>query len=57
VEDLDREVLAALAENLFHLLAEDPSGPVVRIDDAVADLELDMRGRHDGLEIIQVLFR
>jgi hypothetical protein len=30
---------------------------MVRIDDAVADLELDIRGRHDCLEIIQVLFR
>ncbi len=56
VEDLDREVLAALAEHLFLLLAQDPSGPMMRIDDAVANFELDIRERLYALKIIQVLF-
>jgi hypothetical protein len=30
---------------------------MVRIDDAVADLELDMRWRLDRFQVIQVLFR
>ena len=42
VEDLDREVLALLAEDLLLLLLEDLAGAVVRIDDVVADLELDV---------------
>jgi hypothetical protein len=57
VEDLDREVLAALTKDLFHLLSEDLAGAVVRIDDAIADLELDVRGGFCRLKIIQLLFR
>jgi len=41
VEDLDRQVLALLAEHLLDLLLEDPAGPVMRIDNGVADLEVD----------------
>jgi hypothetical protein len=41
VEDLDREVVALLAEDLLGLLLDDPAGPVVRVDDGVADLEVD----------------
>jgi hypothetical protein len=57
VENLDREVLAALSEHLFLLLPEDLAGSVVRINDAVAYLELDMWQRYDGFKIIQLLFR
>ena len=42
VEDLDREVLALLAEDLLRFLLEDLAGPVMRVDDVVADLELDV---------------
>ena len=40
-----------LAEHLLHLLAEDLARPVVGIDDAVADLELDVRERLGALKI------
>jgi hypothetical protein len=40
VKDLDREVLALLAEDLLHLLLEDLAGPVVGVDDLIADLVL-----------------
>jgi hypothetical protein len=40
VEDLDRQVLALLAEELHALLAEKHTGPGVRIDDVVANVEL-----------------
>jgi hypothetical protein len=53
VEDLDREVLAALAEDLARFLLEDLAGPVVRIDDVVADVELDLRGFVD--EVLDLL--
>jgi hypothetical protein len=57
VEDLDREVLAALSEHLLLLLTEDLAGSVVRINNAIAYLEFDMGGRYNGLKIIQLLFR
>jgi hypothetical protein len=57
VEDLDRQVLAFLAEHLFVFLAQHLAGAVVGIDDAVPDLELDERQRFGSLEILQVLFR
>jgi hypothetical protein len=41
VQDLDGEVLALLTEHLADFLLEDLAGPVVRIDDVVAALELD----------------
>jgi hypothetical protein len=55
VEDLDGEVLALLAEDLLLLLAEDLAGPVMRVDDVVADLELDRLDLTD-LEALQVVF-
>jgi hypothetical protein len=55
VEDLDGEVLALLAEDLLLFLAEDLAGPVMRIDDVVADLELDRLDLTD-LEALQVVF-
>jgi hypothetical protein len=39
VEDLDRQVLSLLAEELLALLAENHTGRVVRIDDVVANVE------------------
>jgi hypothetical protein len=36
VEDLDREVLALLAEDLLLLLLEDLARPVVGVDDVIA---------------------
>jgi hypothetical protein len=44
VQDLDREVLAGLAEDLLVLLLDDPAGSVVRVDDGVTDLEVDALG-------------
>jgi hypothetical protein len=41
VQDLDRQVLAKLAENLFPLLLEDLAGAVVWIDNLVANLVAD----------------
>ena len=43
-------VLALLAEELLALLAEDDAGPVVRIDDVVANLEV-LAMQHFDLEI------
>jgi hypothetical protein len=40
VEDLDREVFALLTEKLLALLAENHSGPVVRIHNVVANVEV-----------------
>jgi hypothetical protein len=42
VQDLDGEVLALLTEHLLDFLLEDLPGPVMRIDDIVADLEIDV---------------
>jgi hypothetical protein len=41
VEDLDRQVLTLLTEDLASLLLEDLARAVVRVDDVVADVELD----------------
>jgi hypothetical protein len=38
MKDLDGEVLAALAQDLLHLLLEDLPSPMMGIDDLVADL-------------------
>jgi hypothetical protein len=57
VEDLDRQVLALLAEDVLELLLEDLTSPVVRIDDVVADLELDvLQLGDDVLEVLDLLF-
>jgi hypothetical protein len=52
VKDLDGEVLPALAEDVLHLLAQDLARAVVRIDDAVTDLELDVLKRLDVLQVL-----
>jgi hypothetical protein len=55
VEDLDGEILAALAEHLLDLLLEDLAGAVVRIDDVVPHLVLDVHRLADDLEVLDVL--
>jgi len=56
VEDLDREVLLLLTEDLLALLFEDLAGPVMGIDDVVADLELDQLRLDGDLEVLDLLF-
>jgi hypothetical protein len=55
VEDLDRQVLALLAEDLLLFLLEDLARAVMGIDDAVADLVLDQRSLSAELEVLDVL--
>jgi hypothetical protein len=54
VEDLDGEVLAPLTEDLLDLFLEDLAGPVMRIDDVVADLEPDVLDL-GAFEVLDVL--
>ena len=54
MQDLDREVLAALAEDLLNLLCADLARAMMRIDDVVAELELDVLGHHLDCHIISV---
>jgi len=42
VEDLDRQILPALAEDLLLLLLHHLAGPMMGIDHVVADLEVDV---------------
>jgi hypothetical protein len=55
VEDLDGQVIAALAEDLLLLLLDDLSGAVVRIDDVVADREVDALRLSVELEVLDLL--
>jgi hypothetical protein len=55
VEDLDRQVLALLPEDLLLLLLEDLAGPVMRVNDVVTDLEVDALGLDD--KVLDLLFR
>jgi len=58
VQDLDRQILATLAEYFLRLLAQDLAGAVMGIYDVVPYLEFDERNRLGSLEILfQVLFR
>jgi hypothetical protein len=54
VEDLDREVLADLTQDVLVLLLDDLAGAVVRIDDRVADLEVD--ALRLGKQVLQDVF-
>jgi len=56
VEDLDREVFLLLTEDLLALLLEDLAGPVMRIDDVVADFEIDALRLNGDLEVLDLLF-
>ena len=49
--DLDREVLALLAEDLLDLLGDDLTGTVVRVDDRITNLEVDFLDYELYLEI------
>jgi hypothetical protein len=42
VEDLDREVLTLFTEDRFQVLPNDFARTVVRVDDGVPDLEIDV---------------
>jgi hypothetical protein len=55
VEDLDRQVLALLAEDLLLLLLEDLPGTVVRVDDLVTDLVIDVRRLALDIEVLDAL--
>jgi len=55
VEDLDREVLALLTEDLLVLLLDDLAGAMVRVDDVVTQLELDVLDFSDDLEVFEKL--
>jgi hypothetical protein len=55
VKDLDREVLALLAEDLLVLLLDDLAGAVMGIDDVVTELELDVLDFPDDLEVFEEL--
>jgi hypothetical protein len=57
VKDLDRQVLALLAEHLLHLLLEDLSSPMMRVDDLVADLVDRRLAVYFDLQILDVELR
>jgi hypothetical protein len=57
VEDLDREVLAHLAQDLLLLLLDDLSGPMMGIDDVVTDLELDALRFAGDVQVLDLLGR
>jgi len=57
VQDLDGEVLALLAaQHLAPLLLEDLACTVMRVDDVVTELELDVLDRADLQVLQQLLF-
>jgi hypothetical protein len=53
VQDLDGEVLALLTEHLAALLLEDLTGPMMRVDNVVTELELDVLDR--TVQVLQEL--
>jgi len=55
VKDLNREVLPYLAEDVLVFLLDDLAGPVMGIDDVVTDLELDVLGLDDDLQVLDLL--
>jgi hypothetical protein len=54
VEDLDREVLAYLAEDVLLLLLDHAACPVVGVDDVIADLEIDVDDLTLDLEVLDI---
>jgi hypothetical protein len=54
VEDLDREVLAYLAEDVLLLLLDHLAGPVMGVDHVIADLEVDVLDLALDLEVLDV---
>jgi hypothetical protein len=57
VQDLDRQVVPLLAEELLCLPFQHHSSPVVRIDDVVADLECALDGAELGSDLGHFLSR
>jgi hypothetical protein len=55
VEDLDGQILAALAEDLLVLLLDYLSGAVVRVDDIVTDREVNALRLSLELEVLDLL--
>jgi hypothetical protein len=55
VKNLDRQVLALLAEDVLLFLLDDLTRAVVRIDDVVADLEIDALDLPADVEVFEVL--
>jgi hypothetical protein len=54
VEDLDREVLAYLTEDVLLLLLDNLAGTMMRVHDVVADLEVDVDELALDLEILDL---
>jgi hypothetical protein len=52
--DLDRQVVALVSQELLRLLLENDAGPVVWINDVVANLEVDDQrlGLEAGLDLL-----
>jgi hypothetical protein len=55
VEDLDRQVLTHLTEDVLVLLLDDLARPVVGIDHVVADLEVDALDLAYELDLLDVV--
>jgi hypothetical protein len=55
VEDLDREVLALLAEDVLLFLLDDLTSAVMRIDDVVADGEVDALDLAADVELFELI--
>jgi hypothetical protein len=55
VEDLDREVLALLAEDVLLFLLDDLTRAVVRVDDVVADFEIDALDLAADVEVFELI--
>jgi hypothetical protein len=55
VKDLDREVLALLAEDVLLFLLDDLAGTVVRVHDVVADGEVDALDLAADVEVFELI--
>jgi hypothetical protein len=55
VEDLDREVLALLAEDVLLFLLDDLTGPVMRVHDVVAHGEVDALDLTADVEVFELI--
>jgi hypothetical protein len=55
VEDLDREVLALLAEDVLLFLLDDLTGTVMRVYDVVADGEVDALDLAADVKVFELL--
>jgi hypothetical protein len=55
VEDLDRQIVPLLTQELLRLLLQDDPSPVVRVDDVVAFLERALDGAKRRVEVDRFL--